>query len=318
MADWQKQLTELGTERVAGCLLCGQPGAQDARWQSFLELLPPYGVHACRTCGLRWLNPRPDADGYRALYSHELYFGGDAASPADYHGVVAGRLDYFRDRIARITRFLDARRPLDILDYGAATGEFVDLCRQAGHQGAGIELSADARAAAQRNLGIALMGREDAAAIPPGAYDAIHMNHVLEHMPDPLSHLQWCWQRLRPGGLLVIEVPQQFDNDLDRLRRLLRLGGKQARFDAYSLHHAYFFTPKALRRLLEHTQFTVAQLTTFNPAKAPLWPPSARNWVLRALLWCADRIHCGSNIIEVYAVRPPAPSVHSQATGGSA
>lgn len=318
MADWQKQLTELGTERVAGCLLCGQPGAQDARWQSFLELLPPYGVHACRTCGLRWLNPRPDADGYRALYSHELYFGGDATSPADYHNVVAGRLDYFRDRIARITRLSGARHPLDILDYGAATGEFVHLCHEAGHRATGIELSADARAAAQRNLGIELMDQGEVDAIPHGTYDAIHMNHVLEHMPDPRSHLEWCWHLLKPRGLLVIEVPQQFDNDLDRLRRLLRRGGKQARFDAYSLHHAYFFNPKTLRRLLERTRFTVVQMTTFNPAKAPLWPPSARNLALHALLRFVDWLHEGSNIIEVYAMRQPATTTPRQTACGPA
>jgi hypothetical protein len=114
--------------------------------------------------------------------------------------------------------------------------------------------------------------------------------------------LRWCADRLAPGGLLILEVPQQFDNDLDRLRRWLRAGGKRPHFDAYSLHHTYFFNPDTMATLLRKAGFQIKSLSTFNQNKTPLWPPTLKNWILRPMLYAADALHRGGNIIEVYAM----------------
>ncbi len=39
------------------------------------------------------------------------------------------------------------------------------------------------------------------------SYDVILMFHVLEHLPDPVAVIKTCVERLTPGGLLYIEVP---------------------------------------------------------------------------------------------------------------
>lgn len=177
------------------------------------------------------------------------------------------------------------------------------LARGRGHACDGVELSDDARATASGRHGIALLSADAALQIKEASYDAIHMNHVLEHIPDPLAQLRWCARTLKPGGLLVVEVPQQFDNDLDRARRALGAGGKQPRFDAYSLHHTFFFTPRSLRKVAEKAGFSPLSVATFNSAKTPLWPFSLRNWILRPWLAAADKIHSGGNIVELYATR---------------
>jgi SAM-dependent methyltransferase len=230
-----------------------------------------------------------------------MYFGGDGASPADYESSAKARVDYMRARIARLERMANKEGPLSILDYGAATGDFVRAALDAGHDCIGIELSADARAVAGQKNWVHLLSIDAVEEMDGARFDAIHMNHVLEHMPDPLAHARWCARILKPGGLFVLEVPQQFDNDLDRLRRGLRAGGKRVRFDAYSLHHTYFFTPPTMKALLAKAGFGVLGLSTFNIDKAPLWPFSLKNYVLRSLLGVADRLHAGGNIIEVFA-----------------
>lgn len=302
---WQRDLRELKTESVPACILCpGTIGEPDLRWNDYLALPDPYGVVRCPDCGLRWLNPRPSAEGCQKLYSQETYFGGKGASPADYEKVIADRLSYLSQRIRKASRMLgDRDNPLSVLDYGAATGDFVSLARSEGHRCEGVELSADARAAAHARHGLRLMSPEQARQLAGAQFDVIHMNHVLEHMPNPLEHLQWCCELLRPYGLLIIEVPQQFDNDLDRVRRWLGRGGKQKRFDAYSLHHTYFFSPQTMSDLLARAGFRNLQVSTFNPGKAPLWPPKVSHWILRIGLGLADRIHRGGNIIEVFATK---------------
>lgn len=237
------------------------------------------------------------------MYSSESYFGGEGASPIRYDELARMNRSYFDRRMEQIASCHgEPVRRLRILDFGAATGEFVVEALKAGHEAFGVELSDDARNIAA-SRGLRLLRPEDLGGLDPGEFDVIHMNHVLEHMPDPLDHLRAMRRLLRPDGLLVVEVPQQFDNDLDRLKRLLRLGGKQARLDAFSLHHTCFFSPSSLRGLLERAGFRVLRLRTFNPARAPLWPPSPRNWAARILLSVADRTHGGGNIVEAFARR---------------
>lgn len=301
--SWQQQLRELPVEEVPNCILCGAAGGADLRWNEYLELMPPFGVRFCAACKLRWLSPRPNAEGYSRLYSDALYFGGKGASPTGYTRLAEGRIGYFRARIRAAAKMAATEAPLAILDYGAATGEFVRAARDEGHECTGIELSADARATAKAVNNVTLLAADEGQQISEMRFDVVHMNHVLEHMPNPLSHLRWCHRVLRPDGLLVLEVPQQFDNDLDRLRRGLRVGGRQKRFDAYSLHHTYFFTPHSMKLLLKGSGFDTLKMTTFDPNNAPLWPFSGKNVILRTLLGLADRLHAGGNIIEVFSQR---------------
>lgn len=302
--QWQDQLSGLSVEMVPECLLCaGVRGVPDPRWQGYLELVPPFGVVRCPSCALRWLSPRPDSRGYEALYSDAMYFGGEGASPGKYSSLAQDRIRYWRSRIHAAVDLINATRPLKILDYGAATGEFVRVARDAGHDCLGIELSADARRTAEEKNGITLLPASHVGEIGSARFDVVHMNHVLEHMPYPADHLHWCAGVLRAGGLLILEVPQQFDNDLDRLRRWMHEGGKRPQFDAYSLHHTYFFTPSTMTTLLSKAGFKILKLSTFNSDKTPLWPPSVKNYLLRVLLGLADKLHDGGNIVEVFAQR---------------
>lgn len=44
---------------------------------------------------------------------------------------------------------------------------------------------------------------------PPAAYDAVHSSHCLEHMRDPPAALLDWWSLLKPGGYLVLVVPEE-------------------------------------------------------------------------------------------------------------
>jgi len=42
-----------------------------------------------------------------------------------------------------------------------------------------------------------------------GAYDAVHSSHSLEHMNDPEDAIRRWWRLVKPGGHLVIVVPEE-------------------------------------------------------------------------------------------------------------
>jgi SAM-dependent methyltransferase len=80
-----------------------------------------------------------------------------------------------------------------------------------------------------------------------GPFDIITAWHSLEHAPDPLAALRWLNSLLKPGGLLVVEVPNCESDDA------LRLGES---WDGWKPpFHLWHFAPATLRRALQCSGF---------------------------------------------------------------
>ena len=86
-------------------------------------------------------------------------------------------------------------------------------------------------------------------------FDLICMFHVLEHFDDPKSFLHQVKEHLKPGGRLVIEVPNFNDT-------LLQVFGLKKYQEIYfTVHHELYFSQKSLSKLLEDCGFQC----TFSP-----------------------------------------------------
>lgn len=93
-----------------------------------------------------------------------------------------------------------------VLDVGCGEGWFLSHASRRGAYTSGIELNKKAAAVA-KDKGIhvheeLLNGHE-----PETAYDVITAFQVLEHLVDPMVFIRRCQQLLRPGGRLIIGVP---------------------------------------------------------------------------------------------------------------
>jgi SAM-dependent methyltransferase len=44
---------------------------------------------------------------------------------------------------------------------------------------------------------------------PAASYDAVHSSHCLEHMVDPVAALAGWWDLVKPGGHLIVVVPEE-------------------------------------------------------------------------------------------------------------
>ena len=94
------------------------------------------------------------------------------------------------------------------------------------------------------------------------AYDVVIMHHVLEHLPTPAANLRAIKGKIRPGGYIFIEVPdEQWKRQLIDLRRLLRDGGT-TRSRAGDPN---FFYRQTLARFVQSQGFGIVTPSSFRP-----------------------------------------------------
>lgn len=153
-----------------------------------------------------------------------------------------------------------------VLDVGCASGGLLALLRErAGHL-AGLELSAAAAAAAARVGDEVVHGALQDAQLPfePDSFDLVVLADVLEHLADPAAGLRraagWC----RPGGAVLVSVP----NVAHWQARLTLLRGRWPQHDSgtFDAGHLRWFTRDALRALLEGAGLRDAELHAIVPA----------------------------------------------------
>lgn len=98
-------------------------------------------------------------------------------------------------------------RPIRLLDFGCGAGDFLSGLDQSAFHAQGIEINPAGRAACR---GKGLTVDDSLPLVPPSLemrFDIITMWHVLEHLPTPQDTLLSLRHFLRPGGAIVIAVP---------------------------------------------------------------------------------------------------------------
>jgi 2-polyprenyl-3-methyl-5-hydroxy-6-metoxy-1,4-benzoquinol methylase len=97
-----------------------------------------------------------------------------------------------------------------ILDVGCSSGEYLARLRSLGWHTSGIELDADAARHAREVLKLDVFTGSAENALPnypDGSFDVVTMWHVLEHLSEPALVLRQVKRILKPGGRLILEVP---------------------------------------------------------------------------------------------------------------
>ena len=99
--------------------------------------------------------------------------------------------------------------PARVLDVGCAHGGYVALLNWAGFQAEGTEMSPEVAAFAKEAFGVKVhVGPVEALPLAPGSFDAIVLNDVIEHLPDPVATLRHCASLLTQEGFFVIQTPE--------------------------------------------------------------------------------------------------------------
>ncbi len=122
-----------------------------------------------------------------------------------YEAKGAGYFDCGRDELLPFI----PRGAQRILDVGCASGLFGErLKRELQAECWGVEPAAKAAELARTRLDKVIHGFfSPDLQLPPASFDLICFNDVLEHIPEPVSTLQYARTLLRPGGRVFASLP---------------------------------------------------------------------------------------------------------------
>ena len=109
----------------------------------------------------------------------------------------------------KLLKIRDNFNQVRVLEIGCAKGEYLKSLRDwRGYQVIGLEIDKKSVEYAKKEYSLDVRGGELLSQnFPTNNFDIVIMNHVLEHLYNPLEMLKEIYRILRPEGLLVIKTP---------------------------------------------------------------------------------------------------------------
>lgn len=229
------------------CACCGSWEAESVIKTPDYELHidSPFEVAKCADCGHIYTSVRPTYDTlYSKFYpdSYICYGQKGKSKVADF--IDQKRiLGQAKQRAGLVNKHTNQNEIVKLLEIGCATGDFLKECkRKFSWNVTGIEPNKKLCHELKEQEISVINSTIEEVDIPPDSFDVICLFNVLEHLWDAAYSLKRINRILRPGGLLIIEIP-----DFDSLAR--------------SLFGKYWFLYHLPRHLSHFTQDSITDLT---------------------------------------------------------
>jgi 2-polyprenyl-3-methyl-5-hydroxy-6-metoxy-1,4-benzoquinol methylase len=221
--------------------------------QQIVFVLPGARVAACRGCGLQFAERYPTYDEADSDIYGYPYFA-PSIENTDHRETI------FAELLGQVESVL--KRKGRLLDIGAGEGTLLRVAAVRGWQVEGTEISsAMVRHARERSNLVVRHGAVEDVEWSPQSFDAVILNHVLEHVKNPRTTLATIRRILRPDGVVRIEVPNLASLSSRVKSTQSRLGLKRHPWKHYSTgHHFWFFTLATLRHTITTAGLTLISL----------------------------------------------------------
>lgn len=211
-------------------------------------------IARCPSCGIRLMNPQYSDDALQAFYARYI----DEIEGA-HSAERQWRRRQTKDRnLALIERFVS---PGSLLSVGSGDGLEIEVALDRGWSVQGYDVDEESAREISIRTGVPVLSGAFIEHDFDGArFDCVLMDQVIEHVKDPATHLRHVRGLVKDTGVVYIGTPN-IGSISSRMKTLLgRIGLKRRsrgkHYDTW--HHLFYFTPSALRTILErHNAFDV-------------------------------------------------------------
>jgi 2-polyprenyl-3-methyl-5-hydroxy-6-metoxy-1,4-benzoquinol methylase len=274
-------------QEIKTCFLCGIEGLPfyAEMHDRLFDVQGVWSFLRCSQCGLVWLHPRPITEDMGGVYPSFYYthnnqdkllkqnslrnsvknlilstafsysdlFG--KYSPKKMIGRLLSLLFPLKEIVGASIMYMNGSRKGKLLDVGCGNGQFLAKMQNLGWEAMGIEPDVQAAQVAQKQFGVpVIMINLEKAGLPDNYFDVVTMNHVIEHLDDPINSLQECQRILKPRGKLILLSPNI--NSLGhKIFREFWLGIDPPR-------HFYLYSLQTLKACIEKVGFQIETLRT--------------------------------------------------------
>ena len=291
-------------DKLIACEACGS-----AEFRPFATDWQGVRIVSCRSCGLRFVNPRPSFGTLAKRSFQERLSTAESApgSRLSVSGEEQAFVESCRRRYRSQMEQLEARvppRPHSLLEVDCGDGAFLHYAGDRGWQVVATNISE--RGAQLLGVGQgfqAYRGRlheidfsAPSRSVGPHRFSAIRLDGVLDRSHHPAHDLQVCRRILQPNGILLLTVANvaSLDGRIKTLTSRVRLKARAWKHYAGG-QHLFFFTADTLDRLLDRCGFEILHRQT------PVVPKGGRSHVVHQIYRAFLEIPGWASTLEVYA-----------------
>ena len=237
-----------------------------------LKKIERFRIIDCDKCQFIHVMPLPSELELSKLYKRKYYtkvkpnYIKKYQKEIDYWNLVFDeKLDFLETKIKTQTR--------SIFDIGSGSGYFLLRAKEKGWAVDGVEPNLIA-ADHSRKIGVPVIndffGNVNIHTMKK--FNAINLFDVLEHVHNPIEVLENCYKLLKPKGIIVIEVPNDYNplqkivqNTLKKEEYWLTVLTKSRNYHwASKMDHLNYFNFQSLNRMLKRLDFKIIyQQSTF-------------------------------------------------------
>lgn len=218
-------------------------------------------VIECEQCGYKHVVPLPSPETQAEFYEEAFYQDEKSNYIEEASEDFAWKAVECELRYSIASELLEGAKGR-VLDIGSGPGDFLAVGTKLGWLGSGIEPSPlAARHARARGLDVQTGFFDEQSARSFADFDFVHLSEVLEHVARPEELLKLAFQTLRPGGVLCVSVP----NDYNSLQEIITKKHERTSWWVVPDHHLNYFNFDTLSELITACGFDVCQTLTNFP-----------------------------------------------------
>jgi SAM-dependent methyltransferase len=178
------------------------------------EIKDYYLIKECEKCGLVFINPQPSPKKIGKYYPAEEYYSLTSTNfnlksilQKTYYSKENNLLKFFLLPFKPFLNSVFIRENGRFLDIGCGSGQVLELIKNRDMLCYGVEPGRfNKKIAAEKKLNI-FHGDLIKARYPSNYFDVITMNHVIEHVYNPLEVLIEIRRIIKPNGIVIIGTP---------------------------------------------------------------------------------------------------------------